>query len=330
MTTKTTSPDLCQVGLRGDELQELAGPQDEHLRLIEAELGVRISPGDGVLCIHGTVDRSRAAALVIEGLQEVVRQGRSPVMAEVRYAIRAVQRQAAADVGVLVAEPVTLNHRGSPIRPRTAGQARFVEAVRRSELVFCVGPAGTGKTYLAMAMAVGALRAKQVSRIVLTRPIVEAGERLGYLPGDIMEKVEPYLRPLYDALHDILGPDKLQRHRQRATIEVIPLAYMRGRTINDAFLVLDEAQNTIPAQMKMALTRMGLGSRMIVTGDPTQSDLPEGQESGLQQALRVLAGTRGIEQCRLTEADIVRHDLVQRIVKAYELAFPEAKPEASS
>jgi phosphate starvation-inducible PhoH-like protein len=288
--------------------------------LIETELEVRLSPGDGVLGVHGDPGRARAAVLVLEGMQEVLRRGRPLAAADVRYAIRAVRRHAEGDIAALVAEPVTLNHRGTPVRPRTAGQARFVEAARRSDLVFCVGPAGTGKTYLAMALAVAALRGKQVSRIVLTRPIVEAGERLGYLPGDMMDKVEPYLRPLYDALHDLLGPDKLQRNRQRGTIEVVPLAYMRGRTINDAFLVLDEAQNTTPAQMKMALTRMGLGSRMVVTGDLTQSDLPESQESGLQHAGRILTDTRGVEHSRLTEADIVRHDLVQRIVLAYEAA----------
>jgi phosphate starvation-inducible protein PhoH and related proteins len=321
---------VCQVELEGEELQGLAGQHDAYLRLIEDELDVHIRPADGCLSILGNSGRVEAAAAVLRGMQGVLRQGRELTGADVRYAVRAARREAASDIAALLAEPIVLNHRGAPVRPRTAGQARLVEAATRHGLVFCYGPAGTGKTYLAMALAVAALRDKQVSRIVLTRPIVEAGERLGYLPGDVLEKVEPYLRPLYDALHDIVGPDKLQRHRQRGTIEVVPLAYMRGRTVNDACLVLDEAQNTTPAQMKMALTRIGLGSRMVVTGDPTQSDLAEGQESGLQHALRVLTGVRGIACCALTEADIVRHDLVQRIVRAYEAAeaAPKPSPEA--
>ena len=237
-----------------------------------------------------------------------------------RYAVKAVKREASADIAALLAEPLVITQRGAPVRPKTAGQAQFVEAASRSALVFCVGPAGTGKTYLAMALAIAALKDKRVGRIVLTRPIIEAGERLGFLPGDMLDKVDPYLRPLYDALQDLIGPDKLQRHRQRGTIEVVPLAYMRGRTVNDAFIVLDEAQNTTPAQMKMALTRLGLGSHMVVTGDPTQSDLPEGQESGLTHALRVLKSVREIEISRLSETDIVRHDLVQRIVAAYDAA----------
>lgn len=288
--------------------------------MIEEGTGAKLRPGSGVITVCGEAGPTQAASQVLRGMQAVLRQGRELATADVRYALRAVQREAGADVAALLAEPIIITQRGTPVRAKTHGQAQFVQAARRSSLVFCVGPAGTGKTYLAMALALAALRDKQISRIVLTRPIIEAGERLGFLPGDILEKVDPYLRPLYDALQDIIGADKLSRHTQRGIIEVVPLAYMRGRTVNDAFLVLDEAQNTLPAQMKMALTRLGLGSRMIVTGDLTQSDLPEEQESGLRHSLRVLRDIKEIEVCRLSKADIVRHDLVQRIVQAYDAA----------
>ena len=314
----------CELAIAGDELRELLGQQDLYLKMIEEGTGVLLRPGSGAITICGDEAQVQAARQVLEGMQAVLRQGRELATADVRYALRAVQREAGADVAALLAEPIIITQRGAPVRAKTPGQGQFIEAARRSPLVFCIGPAGTGKTYLSMALALAALRDKQVGRIVLTRPIIEAGERLGFLPGDILEKVDPYLRPLYDALQDIIGPDKLQRHRQRGIIEVVPLAYMRGRTVNDAFLVLDEAQNTTPAQMKMALTRLGLGSRMIVTGDLTQSDLPEGVQSGLQHSLGILRHIKEIEVCRLGKADIVRHDLVQRIVQAYETA-PEGE-----
>jgi phosphate starvation-inducible PhoH-like protein len=312
--------ETLEVTVAGDELRELVGQQDLYLRMIQEGTGASVRLGSEALIVSGTAPQAAAAAQVLRGMLALVRQGRELTAADVRYALRAVQREAGANVAALLAEPILITQRGAPVRAKTHGQAQFVQAVRRSSLVFGVGPAGTGKTYLAMALALAALRDKQVSRIVLTRPIIEAGERLGFLPGDILEKVDPYLKPLYDALQDIVGADKLQRHRQRGIIEVVPLAYMRGRTINDGFLVLDEAQNTTPPQMKMALTRLGLGSRMIVTGDLTQSDLPEGQESGLRHSLRILQNIPELEVCRLTEADIVRHDLVQRIVQAYDAA----------
>ena len=308
------------VKVSGDELRELFGQQDQFQRLIQEGTGAVIKPGSGAITVCGTEAQAGAAVRVLEGMQAILRQGRALATADVKYALRAVQREPAADVAAVLAEPIIITQRGTPVRAKTHGQAQFIQAARRSALVFRVGPAGTGKTYLAMALALASLKNNDVSRIVLTRPIIEAGERLGFLPGDILEKVDPYLRPLYDALQDIIGADKLERHRQRGTIEVVPLAYMRGRTVNDAFIVLDEAQNTTASQMKMALTRLGLGSRMIVTGDLTQSDLPEEQESGLRHSLRILRNIKEIEVCRLSDADIVRHDLVQRIVQAYDTA----------
>jgi len=315
----------CEVEVAADELRELFGQQDLYLKMIQEGTGASLRPGDNIIAVCGTARQTEAAAQVLRGMQALLRQGRELATADVKYALRAVQREAGADVAALLTEPIIITQRGAPVRAKTPGQGQLIQAARRSSLVFCVGPAGTGKTYLAMALALASLRDKQVSRIVLTRPIIEAGERLGFLPGDVLEKVDPYLRPLYDALQDIIGADKLARHRQRGIIEVVPLAYMRGRTLNDAFLVLDEAQNTTPPQMKMALTRLGLGSRMIVTGDVTQSDLPEGQESGLRHALRILHAIPEIAVCRLGEADIVRHDLVQRIVQAYDAASGELK-----
>jgi phosphate starvation-inducible PhoH-like protein len=215
---------------------------------------------------------------------------------------------------------VVVTHRGKPIRAKSAGQAAYVAAMRRFDIVFGIGPAGTGKTYLAMAMAVAALKERSVSRIILTRPAVEAGEKLGFLPGDLQEKVDPYLRPLYDALFDILGIEVFEKHRERGMVEVAPLAYMRGRTLDDSFVILDEAQNTTPEQMKMFLTRLGFGSKAVITGDITQVDLPRGQFSGLSQAREVLKDVEGIAFSYLDDRDVVRHELVQKIIKAYERA----------
>lgn len=308
----------CDIEVDAEGVRELCGQQDAYLRLIEEGLGVRLKLESGSIAVYGEPAAATAAAHVLCGMQAIVKRGRGLASSDVRYAVKAARRDATADIEALLAEPVVITQRGAPVRAKTAGQARFVQVAQRSNMVFCVGPAGTGKTYLAMALALAAMKDGVVSRIVLTRPIIEAGERLGFLPGDMLDKVDPYLRPLYDALQDIIGPDKLQRHQQRGTIEVVPLAYMRGRTVNDAFIVLDEAQNTTPSQMKMALTRLGLGSRMIITGDPTQSDLPKGLESGLNHALTILRDISDIGICRLGGDDIVRHDLVQQIVQAYD------------
>ncbi len=290
------------------------------MKLIEEKLGVQIVPRDDQLQIFGDEAAAQDAEDLLQRLLEIIRRRDTLSDEDLKYALRAVQREAAEDADVLLAEPLLITPRGKPIRPKTAGQMEYVRAMVENDVVFCIGPAGTGKTYLAMAMAVRAMKEGSVSRIVLTRPIVEAGEELGFLPGDVMEKVDPYLRPLYDALIDVIGADRLQRHLRRGTIEVVPLAYMRGRTINDAIIVLDEAQNTSIGQTKMALTRMGLGSRMIITGDITQVDLPASVSSGLAHAITILTKVSGITVCRLTGHDIVRHDLVQQIVEAYDQA----------
>lgn len=301
-----------------EELQVLVGPGDAHLRVIRQTLGVELVARGGVLSVTGAQGQVTIATRVVEALLASIRKGRRPSGADVKYALRIIRQNPATDTSLLVTEPVVVTHRGKAIYPRTQGQARYVQAMREHDLVLCYGPAGTGKTYLAMAQAAADLRDGRISRIVLTRPILEAGEKLGFLPGDVAEKVDPYLRPLYDALHDILGAERFGRYMANGTIEVVPLAYMRGRTINDAFMVLDEAQNTTPAQMKMFLTRMGFGSRMVATGDVTQTDLPRGQVSGMRHALKVLAGIEGVAFVELTGDDIVRNELVQRIVDAYE------------
>ncbi len=298
----------------------LLGDHDANLRLIENELDVVIVPRDDRLQIYGDTEQARTAAELLGNVVRAIRGGNVPSQHDISCALRSSADECADAGEALLSEAVLVTHRGKPIRPKTAAQAQYVQALAQSDLTFCIGPAGTGKTFLAMAAASAALKAGIVNRLVLSRPIVEAGESLGFLPGDMLDKVDPYLRPLYDALHDIIGSDRTRRLTEHGTIEVVPLAYMRGRTINDAFMILDEAQNCSPSQMKMFLTRMGFGSRMAVTGDITQSDLPSGQPSGLHHALRVLDNVDGVRVCRLTERDIVRHDLVQRIVLAYDVA----------
>ena len=306
-----------------EALRILLGNQDQTRRYIEHELPVTLTVRGEQLVVGGEPTASGRVAELVKQLFKVAEGelsgGRALDASDVRYLVE--QAKTGNDIGkaeTLLTDTLLVSERGRSIGPRTAGQKAYVEALRRSDMVFAIGPAGTGKTYLAVAAAVAALKAKQVSRVILTRPAVEAGERLGFLPGDLEAKVDPYLRPLYDALHDMIDPERAAKLFEKRTIEVAPLAYMRGRTLNDAFIILDEAQNTSPAQMKMFLTRLGFGSKMVITGDVTQTDLPAGQESGLRVAARLLATVPGIDFVRLGKADVVRHSLVQRIIEAYE------------
>jgi phosphate starvation-inducible PhoH-like protein len=292
------------------------GELDQNLRVVEAAFGVRVSARDGEVRVSGDEPGRSAAGRVLAELRQMAERGESVDEREVAMAIRDARRGGAETEaeggGILVTA------RGKTIHPKTAGQRTYVEAMRKNAIVFGIGPAGTGKTYLAMGVAVAALKRRDVARIVLCRPAVEAGEKLGFLPGDLQDKVDPYLRPLYDALFDMLGVETFERYRERGIVEVAPLAYMRGRTLDDAFIILDEAQNTTPEQMKMLLTRLGFGSRAVVTGDVTQVDLPRGQFSGLREVIEILGSVEGIAFCHLTDADVVRHELVARIIQAYE------------
>lgn len=318
-------------GGTAEELRELAGRLDENLRAIQHAFDLKVGIRDAELRVEAGRAGSAGAAQVLHKLLAAAQEGHALSAADVQYAIEAVKADEAERADALRSSSIWTTIAGRPVRPRTAGQAAYVDAMARDDLVFAIGPAGTGKTYLAMATAVAALREKRVTRLVLTRPIREAGESLGFLPGDIREKVDPYLRPLYDALYELVGIDKFRRYLDRGVIELAPLAYMRGRTLNEAFVVLDEAQNTTVMQMKMLLTRLGHGSQMVVTGDTTQVDLPEGGESGLVHAQRVLRDVPGVSIVQLLEADIVRHPLVQRIVRAYEApGTPSAAARAAS
>jgi phosphate starvation-inducible PhoH-like protein len=295
----------------------LYGQRDENLHLIEDELGVRIVARGNELVISGTAEAVKRAEGVLHDLEAICRKKQYITSQEVRSAVH-LAGNGNTKLAAVQSDVVAMTARGKQIFAKTLGQKLYVDAIRRNGIVFGIGPAGTGKTYLAMAMAVTALKNKEVARLVLTRPAVEAGEKLGFLPGDLQDKVDPYLRPLYDALYDIMGVEVFQRHVERGLIEVAPLAYMRGRTLDDAFIILDEAQNTTPEQMKMFLTRMGFGSKIVVTGDITQVDLPEGQYSGLTEVQKVLADVPGIAFVYLDEKYVDRHELVQRIIMAYE------------
>ncbi len=300
-------------------MSRLLGPSDENLRLIEGLLGVRISARGLTVSVSAEEQETvETAERLLLQLMEVCRRGHRVGASEIRYAAEAIGEKADFNLLSLYEDVICLTTRGKPVRARTEGQKAYLEAMKGNELVFAIGPAGTGKTYLAVAHAVAALKAGRFNRIILVRPAVEAGEKLGYLPGDLMEKVEPYLRPLYDAFFDLLQPDKFLRYIDKSVIEIAPLAYMRGRTLNESCIILDEAQNTTPEQMKMFLTRMGFGSQVIVTGDITQVDLPAGKESGLKVVETVLSGIPGIAFIRFGHGDVVRHELVQRIVRAYE------------
>ena len=302
------------------EATALLGEHDEYLQVLMDNFDCRFISRGEELAIDGEAQIVRAAAQVVRELQYLHRQGTTLTMHEVRYSVGLVKRGKGEALHSLFSDTILVTSRGRHVRPKTLGQRIYLDAIRKKSITFGIGPAGTGKTYLAVVMAVAALRARLVEKIVLTRPAVEAGERLGFLPGDLQEKVDPYLRPLYDALHDILGFDTYQKLLAKGVIEIAPLAYMRGRTLEDAFVILDEAQNTTPSQMKMFLTRLGFGSRMVVTGDLSQVDLPRGVFSGLSEASRILRDVRGVGVVRLEALDVIRHDVVARIVEAYDRA----------
>ena len=297
---------------------EIFGRHDEHLVQIEKALAVRFVVRGHELVIGGERERVEQAFEVIDQLQKFYRAGNRLTQHEVGYAIKAAQTGVKNALENLAKEVALITPRGKQIKPKTIGQKKYVEAIKNHDIVFAIGPAGTGKTYLAVVMAIKALRSKEVGRLVLTRPAVEAGEKLGFLPGDLQEKIDPYLRPLYDSLYDVLGVESTQKYLEKHIIEIAPLAYMRGRTLEDSFIILDEAQNTTPEQMKMFLTRLGFGSKAVITGDITQIDLPRGQVSGLVHALKVLKDVKGLAIHYLTGEDIVRHPLVEEIIKAYE------------
>ena len=303
---------------RMENAVSLNGSFDENIRLIESEFSVTVLNRGSDLKISGEAENVAKATTAIERLLALINKGEALSDQNVRYVISLVKDGEEDKLMSLSGDCVCITSKGKPVKPKTLGQKKYVEAIRKNTIVLGAGPAGTGKTYLAVAMAVTAFRAKEVNRIILTRPAVEAGEKLGFLPGDLQQKVDPYLRPLYDALFDMLGAEAFARYQERGSIEVAPLAYMRGRTLDDSFIILDEAQNTTREQMKMFLTRLGFNSKMVVTGDVTQIDLPDGKRSGLTDAMRILRNVPDISINTFTEKDVVRHKLVQDIIKAYE------------
>ena len=310
---------------RVEDLIAVFGSFDENIKRIEEELRVTIVNRGTDMKITGEYEAVDKAARTVEGLLSLAAKGEVIDEQRVRYLITLVREGNDAQVAKMAKDVVCITAKGKPIKAKTVGQQEYMKAIMKNTITLGVGPAGTGKTYLAVAAAVAAFRERTVNRIILTRPAVEAGERLGFLPGDLQTKVDPYLRPLYDALYDMLGPETFQKYQERGSIEVAPLAYMRGRTLDDSFIILDEAQNTTKEQMKMFLTRLGFGSKIVITGDITQIDLPGDKTSGLKDAIRVLEGVKDIAICRLTSADVVRHALVQQIINAYEKA--DKKPE---
>lgn len=303
---------------RIEDIINVFGSFDENLRLIEDEFGIKVTDRDSEIKIVGEAENAMYAQKAIEGLAFLASRGESISSANVKYIISLVRSGQEDKISQLGGDVVCITAKGKPIKAKTLGQKKYVEAIKKNTITLGVGPAGTGKTYLAVACAVAAFRAKQVNRIILTRPAVEAGERLGFLPGDLQSKVDPYLRPLYDALFEMLGTETYNSYLEKGNIEVAPLAYMRGRTLDDSFIILDEAQNTSREQMKMFLTRLGFGSKIVITGDITQIDLPADKTSGLKEAMRVLDGVDDISINRLRAEDVVRHELVQRIIAAYE------------
>ena len=311
---------------RIEQIINVFGSFDENIKRIEQTYGVKITNRGTELKVSGDEEAADKGARAIEGLLTLAAKGEVIDEQKVRYLIDLVSTGNDDKIGEMAKDVVCITAKGKPIKAKTLGQQRYMKAIGKNTITIGVGPAGTGKTYLAVAAAVAAFRAKTVNRIILTRPAVEAGERLGFLPGDLQNKVDPYLRPLYDALYDMLGAETYQKYLERGNIEVAPLAYMRGRTLDDSFIILDEAQNTTREQMKMFLTRLGFGSKIVITGDITQIDLPSDKTSGLKDAVRILDNIPEIAICRLTASDVVRHALVQRIIAAYETGEKKTIP----
>ena len=313
-----------QMELPIEHEKKVFGQFDEHIKILERSLAVTLISRDGVLKIVGPASNAARAKECLTQLLELSRRGNDITTQNVNYAISLVMEDSGSSLAEIDSDCICHTVAGRPVKPKTLGQKAYVDAIREKMVVFGVGPAGTGKTYLAMAMAITAFRNDEVGRIILTRPAIEAGEKLGFLPGDLQSKIDPYLRPLYDALFDMLGPETYGKYLERGNIEVAPLAYMRGRTLDDSFIILDEAQNTSREQMKMFLTRMGFGSKVVITGDVTQIDLPSDKVSGLKEAMKVLRDVEGVAICKLTKEDVVRHVMVQRIIEAY-AKFEEKK-----
>ncbi len=303
---------------RMEHASTLFGNLDSNIKMIEDEYMVTIVARDSELKVTGDPEQVSNAVRVIEGLLSLINKGEELTEQNIRYCMTLVNNKSEDKIQTLLGDCICITAKGKPVKTKTLGQKKYCTNISKNTVTFGIGPAGTGKTYLAVAMAVTAFRAHEVNRIILTRPAVEAGEKLGFLPGDLQHKVDPYLRPLYDSLFDMLGIETYNKYVERGNIEVAPLAYMRGRTLDDSFIILDEAQNTTPEQMKMFLTRLGFGSKMVITGDITQIDLPKGQRSGLKDAVRILKNIKDISQVYFNEQDVIRHKLVQDIIKAYE------------
>ena len=320
---------ICEekMELPAEHERNVFGQFDEHAKLIEKTLGVTLISRDGQLKILGPQIACNQAVKILKEFLELSKRGNTITQQNVNYALSLTMEEKTSVMTEIDRDCICHTLNGRPIKPKTLGQKQYVDAIRKKMIVFGMGPAGTGKTYLAMAMAITAFKNDEVGRIILTRPAIEAGEKLGFLPGDLQSKVDPYLRPLYDALYEIMGADSFAKNMEKGLIEVAPLAYMRGRTLDNAFIILDEAQNTTTAQMKMFLTRIGFGSKVIVTGDSSQKDLPSGARSGLDVALHVLKKVDDIGFCQLTNKDVVRHPLVQKIVQAYDEYEKKEKPE---
>ncbi len=310
-----------------EQAVSLFGSFDENIKIIEKEFNVSIISRGSSIKIVGDGENVSYAQRAINSMLSLINKGEALTQQNVRYALSLVKEGKEEKLSSIASDTICITAKGKPIKPKTLGQKKYCEAIENNTITFGIGPAGTGKTYLAVAMAVTAFRAKEVDKIILTRPAVEAGEKLGFLPGDLQSKVDPYLRPLYDALFDMFGAESFQKYQERGSIEVAPLAYMRGRTLDDSFIILDEAQNTTPEQMKMFLTRLGFNSKMVITGDITQIDLPDGKKSGLKKVMRILKNVDDIEMCKFSQRDVVRHKLVQDIIKAYEKYESEEKKQ---